>query len=138
YANAKINTKLVNYRNKREGLLKIIENYLKTLKKLKDQIYIFKKFIEYRAINHNKKIPKADAQKIMPFYQSGYIDQLGHSVDKFQNCIKNIKIFYNNAFHYTDRSLNQILETSETIKNDHKNLKMELRALERDVETLQK
>ncbi len=125
FAFKKINEILNNYKIKFSELFDKIDVVQDSLCNDKENIAIFKKYLENASKNMKRKIPKEDALRISSFFQSGYLDDLENEVNELKliidKTIKSVSNYNNNILkEYKDKVYSIIT------KNDLLNEKREI------------
>ncbi len=122
----------------REKLTKKLTTYRNLLSSYKEELFRFKKFMEYLDKNWIKRIKGEDGAKIVAFHQLDYADRFATVTRSNEGKLKEINDFCVGLVHYTQPRLNSLQKFDEEIDTLTSDLKREFDLLNNDVNTLRK
>lgn len=116
FAHNKIEKILTTYRNGKKKLLKKIKELEKTIRKQKNELIYFKKYLNYLDRNLNQKISQQDGHWISAFHQAGYTDDFESAMKKTDIEFKQFRFFVHNLSHYSEARVEDIKKFESRLK----------------------
>lgn len=138
FAFNKINKILKKSIDSREKLLKKLTTYRNLLSSYKEELFRFKKFLEYLDKNRSKRIRSEDGAKIVAFHQLDYIKRFTVVIRNDEDKLKEINDYCAGFTHNNHIRLNSLQKFHDEIDTLISDLRREFDLLNKDVNTLGK
>jgi len=138
FAYNKIEKILDEYKKNKNKLVKKIKELNKKLKKWKNKIFCFQKYLEHLDKNLNQKITQEDGFRISAFHQIGYMNEYEAIILTIENELKNFTSFIKSLNYYNKSYFHRIKEYEEKIKLLEYNLSSKYIKLTEDMNILKR
>ncbi len=138
FALDKINLILKENKGRKKPLLQEFKKLTNVLSEYEKILYKFKGFLEYVTKNTNKKITGQDGEKMVTFFQLGYMDELHSPPKEYKEKLETIEKFLKKISHYTEQEVNQIGIYTNSLKTYANKLEVKIVRLKKDIRMLKK